>query len=105
MRAISEKGVAFPKGFTVNPKLGKLLSGRVKAVETKGMLEWASAEMLAFGSLLWEETLVRLSGQDVRRGTFSHRHAVAFDYNTAHPFKLLLNTLDPRIRPRSMPRR
>jgi 2-oxoglutarate dehydrogenase E1 component len=86
LRTITEKGVEFPKGFTVNPKLAKLLSGRVKTVEAKGTLDWASAEMLAFGSLLWEETPVRLSGQDSRRGTFSQRHAVLFDMKTAARF-------------------
>jgi len=86
LRAITEKGAAVPNGFTVNPKLAKLLSGRVKTVETKGVLDWASAETLAIGSLLWEETPVRLSGQDSRRGTFSQRHAVLFDMRTGERF-------------------
>ena len=86
LKAITEKGAEFPEGFTVNPKLAKLLSTRVKTVETKGALDWASAEMLAFGSLLWEETPVRLSGQDSRRGTFSQRHSVLFDMKTGERF-------------------
>ena len=49
-------------------------------METKGTLDWAFAEMLAFGSLIGENTPVRLSGQDSRRGTFSQRHAVLVDH-------------------------
>jgi 2-oxoglutarate dehydrogenase E1 component len=83
LRTIAEKAVAVPHGFTINPKLARLLAGRVQAVEEKGALDWATAEMLAIGSLLWEETPVRLSGQDSRRGTFSQRHAVLVDMKTA----------------------
>ena len=52
----------------------------------KGALDWATAEMLAFGSLLWEETPVRLSGQDSRRGTFSQRHSVLVDTKTGERY-------------------
>ena len=48
----------------------------------KKELDWASAELLAYGSYLMEGKIVRLSGQDVERGTFSHRHAVLTDANT-----------------------
>jgi 2-oxoglutarate dehydrogenase E1 component len=82
LRQIMEKQVQFPAGFTVNPKLARLLEGRVKTMEAKGALDWSFAEMLAVGSLLWEDTPVRLSGQDSRRGTFSQRHAVLVDMKT-----------------------
>jgi 2-oxoglutarate dehydrogenase E1 component len=82
LRRIAEAATRGPEGFAVNPKLARLLAGRQKAVAEKGMLDWGTAEMLAIGSLLWEETPVRLSGQDSRRGTFSHRHAVLVDTNT-----------------------
>jgi 2-oxoglutarate dehydrogenase E1 component len=82
LRQIAEASVRVPDGFTVNPKLARLLAARVKVVAEKGALDWASAEMLAFGSLLWEDTPVRLSGQDSRRGTFSQRHSVLVDMKT-----------------------
>ncbi len=80
--AIARSQVQVPEGFSLNPKLARLLAGRVKAVESRGALDWSTAEVLAIGSLLWEETPVRLSGQDSRRGTFSQRHAVPVDMKT-----------------------
>lgn len=73
-----------PEGFNVNPKLVKLLSDRAGLPKTKGStaMSYADAESLAFGTLLLEGTAVRLSGQDCRRGTFSHRHAVLRDLKT-----------------------
>ncbi len=59
--------------------------------EGKRPLDWGSAEALAFGTLLTEGRPLRISGQDVRRGTFSHRHAVLYDYNDGHTFKPLKN--------------
>ena len=79
LRQVAESSVRVPEGFNVNPKLSRLLGARVKAVTEKGSLDWASAEMLAFGTLLVEGTPVRLSGQDSRRGTFSQRHSVMVD--------------------------
>ncbi len=81
LRQIAEASARAPEGFAVNPKLARLLAVRQKAVAEKGALDWGTAEMLAIGSLLWEETPVRLSGQDSRRGTFSHRHSVLVDTN------------------------
>ncbi len=82
LREIAERATTPPPGVTVNPKLLRLLSVRQKSVTEKGGLDWGTAEMLAFGSLLWEGTPVRLSGQDSRRGTFSQRHSVLVDANT-----------------------
>ena len=77
----------YPKGFTVHPKLKKLvLDKRVEMLSTGRNIDWGCAEMLAFGSLLLEGTNVRLTGQDVERGTFSHRHAVLFDNVTNDPY-------------------
>jgi 2-oxoglutarate dehydrogenase E1 component len=78
LRAIGDKVAALPQGFRLNPKMERILAARQKAM-TEGPADWASAEALAFGSLLLEETPVRLSGQDSRRGTFSQRHAVLVD--------------------------
>ena len=73
-----------PEGFNVNPKLTKLLTDRAALPKSKGTtgVSYADAESLAFGTLLLEGTAVRLSGQDCRRGTFSHRHAVLRDFQT-----------------------
>ncbi len=72
-----------PEGFELNPTLKKrFLPRRVDALEKGGPFDWAFAESLAFGALLMEGSPVRLSGQDCRRGTFSQRHAVFYDYNT-----------------------
>ncbi|MBA2610018.1 MAG: multifunctional oxoglutarate decarboxylase/oxoglutarate dehydrogenase thiamine pyrophosphate-binding subunit/dihydrolipoyllysine-residue succinyltransferase subunit, partial [Actinobacteria bacterium] len=71
----------FPSNFTVHPKLQRQLEARAK-VYADGQVDWALGEALAFGSLLAEGTDVRVAGQDTRRGTFSHRHAVLVDYHT-----------------------
>jgi 2-oxoglutarate dehydrogenase E1 component len=51
-------------------------------------LDWATGEALAFGTLMTEGTRVRLSGQDVKRGTFSQRHAITWDQNTNEELNL-----------------
>jgi 2-oxoglutarate dehydrogenase E1 component len=79
-----------PEGFNLNPKLKGLLDARGKLLETRA-ISYADAESLAYGSLLLEGTPVRLSGQDVRRGTFSHRHAVLRDVQTGEPYTPLNN--------------
>lgn len=72
-----------PREFHLNPTLEKrFIPRRVEALSTGGPIDWAFAESLAFGSLLQEGTPVRLSGQDCRRGTFSQRHVVFYDYET-----------------------
>ncbi len=67
-----------PEGFTPHPKLAQLMDKRAAMVHDGG-IDWAMAELLAFGSLLREGVPVRLSGQDSRRGTFVQRHAVLID--------------------------
>lgn len=81
-----------PDGFELNPTLQKrFLPRRVEALEKGGPFDWAFAESLAFGALLMEGSPVRLSGQDCRRGTFSQRHAVFYDYNTRERYIPLQN--------------
>ncbi len=74
-----------PEGFHVNPKLRKLLEERANLADAE-LLSYADAEQLAYGTLLAEGHPVRLSGQDCRRGTFSHRHAVIRDFETGTPY-------------------
>lgn len=71
-----------PEGFKPLKQIEKLLKDRSSAFFEDKKLGWAEAELLAYGSLLLEKTPVRMSGQDVKRGTFSHRHAYFFDANT-----------------------
>ncbi len=78
-----------PEGFAVHPKIQSLYQKRLDAVEKGQGIDWANAEVLAFASLLCEGTAVRLSGQDVRRGTFSQRHASVVDMQTGARYEPL----------------
>ncbi|HET9596679.1 MAG TPA: 2-oxoglutarate dehydrogenase E1 component, partial [Anaeromyxobacteraceae bacterium] len=80
---------AVPQGFNVHPKVAKLLEGRAEMASGARPVDWGMGEALAYGTLAWEGVRVRLSGQDVRRGTFSHRHAVLFDAHTGQPYSPL----------------
>lgn len=81
-----------PDGFQLHPTLAKrFVPRRVEALANGGPFDWAFAEALAFGSLLIEGFPVRLSGQDCRRGTFSHRHAVLYDYENRDRYVPLQN--------------
>jgi len=75
-----------PEGFKPLKQIEKLLKDRQTAFFEEKRLGWAEAELLAYGSLLAEGTPVRMTGQDVKRGTFSHRHAYFFDANTNAPY-------------------
>jgi 2-oxoglutarate dehydrogenase E1 component len=82
-----------PEGFNVHPKLARLMKGRRDAVEQDKPLDWGLGELLAYGTLLLEGQAVRLTGQDVERGTFSHRHSVVFDQETGAGHEVL-NAID-----------
>ena len=86
---------SLPDGFSLHPTLAKrFLPRRIQALRDDGPFDWAFAESLAFGALLLEGTPVRLSGQDSRRGTFSQRHAVFYDYETRDRY-IPLENLSP----------
>lgn len=78
-----------PEGFKPLKQIEKLLKDRQKMFFEDKEFNWASAELLAYGSLLLEGKPVRISGQDVKRGTFSHRHAVLHDAVTSQPYSSL----------------
>jgi len=78
MDAIADAYANLPSGFTPHPRLAPQLARRVDAIR-HGPIDWASAELLAFGSLLMEGHPVRLVGQDTRRGTFSQRFGAVID--------------------------
>ncbi len=84
----------YPEGFTVHPKLGRQFVARAKQYGETGMVDWATAEAFAFGSLLLEGNPVRLAGEDCRRGTFSHRHAALVDYENEQIFIPLQHLVD-----------
>lgn len=80
-----------PEGFTPHPKLVAMLKKREESVQTGIGIDWGTAEMLAYASILTEGHSVRLSGQDSRRGTFNHRHAVLYNRNDGTAYSLLDN--------------
>jgi 2-oxoglutarate dehydrogenase E1 component len=82
LAALNEQLITWPATFTVHPKLRKQLERRRTALTEPGAIEWAHAEQLAYASLLVEGTPIRLTGQDVERGTFSQRHLVLHDVKT-----------------------
>ena len=82
LRDIGKKITAVPDGFNLHKTIQRFLDHRAKAIEAGEGIDWATAEALAFGSLLKEDHPVRLSGQDSERGTFSQRHSVLFDQQT-----------------------
>jgi len=81
IKRIADAHVSLPDGFTVHPRLKRLLDRRV-AMASSGGIDWSFAEILAFGSALLDGVPVRLAGQDSRRGTFVQRHAVLIDRRT-----------------------
>ncbi|MGV0721964.1 multifunctional oxoglutarate decarboxylase/oxoglutarate dehydrogenase thiamine pyrophosphate-binding subunit/dihydrolipoyllysine-residue succinyltransferase subunit [Mycolicibacterium elephantis] len=92
---IGDAHLALPEGFTVHPRVKPVLEKR-REMAYEGKVDWAFAELLAFGSFLAEGKLIRLSGQDTRRGTFSQRHSVIIDRKTGEEFTpLQLLTVDP----------
>ncbi len=80
--------MTIPESFTPNRKINRLLKSKQKLLD-KGVLDWAMAELMAYGSILLEGKDVRMSGQDVKRGTFSHRHAVLNDAKTYQEYNRL----------------
>ncbi len=82
LRQIGESMTTVPEHMTLNSKLSRIIDTRAKRISEGEGLDWATAEHLAFGSLLLEGDPVRLSGQDSCRGTFSQRHAVLVDQAT-----------------------
>ncbi len=92
--AVASALTTVPEGFSLNRKVARRLPAHREIVENMGEVDWALAELLAFGTLLYEGTPVRLSGQDSMRGTFSHRHAAWFDNKTQEIY-IALNNIKP----------
>ncbi|XP_045483343.1 probable 2-oxoglutarate dehydrogenase E1 component DHKTD1, mitochondrial isoform X2 [Harmonia axyridis] len=80
---VGRKSVQYPDSFNIHPTLLKsYVKNRLSKISEGVDIDWATAETLAFGSLLYEGYNVRISGQDVGRGTFSHRHVMLVDQET-----------------------
>ncbi len=96
--AVARKLNSFPEGFSVHPRLLRILERRLRSVEKDQGIEWANAEALAFASLLVEGAPVRLSGQDSSRGAFSQRHTILYDVNTEEHYIPLNNLASSQAR-------
>jgi len=84
----------YPEGFVPIKKVQKYLEERRKVMNENKSVDWAAAELMAYASILMEGNNVRLSGEDVKRGTFTHRHAVITDENTDAEFNRLSKLSD-----------
>jgi 2-oxoglutarate dehydrogenase E1 component len=100
LRDVGLKMTQIPANFAAHKQLQKIFAAREESIRTGEGIDWATAEALAFGTLLREGNHVRLSGQDVQRGTFSHRHAVLLDQKTGAsytPLNSLCKTTSPTL--------
>lgn len=95
LKEIGRKLTEVPADFEVHRTIARFLENRRKAIEGGEGIDWATAESLAFGSILLEGNPIRLSGQDSERGTFSQRHTVLYDQRDENRY-IPLNNLGPR---------
>jgi 2-oxoglutarate dehydrogenase E1 component len=93
LKSIGQSLTRVPEGFNVHKTVKRFLDNRLSAIESGEGIDWATAEALAFGSLVTEGHPVRLSGQDVERGTFSQRHSVLNDQQVDNKTYTPLNNL------------
>jgi len=84
LKKVADGVTTYPKDFTPNKKVDKVLQQRAEMLRGKEKLNWGAAEAAAYGTLLQEGFSIRLSGQDVQRGTFSHRHVGVVDNANGH---------------------
>jgi 2-oxoglutarate dehydrogenase E1 component len=100
---INTAAIATPAGFTVHPKLARVMARREEGFGPAFRVDWAHAEALAFGSLLREGIPIRLTGQDTQRGTFSHRHIVFHDVKTGEEHRPLADFGNARFEVHNSP--
>ncbi|KAF9061727.1 dehydrogenase E1 and transketolase domain-containing protein 1 [Rhodocollybia butyracea] len=94
LERVGKASVQVPEGFEIHPKLQRHVKGRLNSVESGSGVDWATAEAMAFGTLLLQGNDVRISGQDVGRGTFSQRHAMLVDQKDERTVVPLNDILD-----------
>ena len=97
LHRIADTAVSFPEGFTPHPRVKSVLERRVE-MSREGGIDWAFGELIALGSIAMEGRLVRLSGQDTRRGTFVQRHSVLIDHKTGAEFLPLQHLSEDQAR-------
>jgi 2-oxoglutarate dehydrogenase E1 component len=95
LRDLGLRMTDLPTSLNVHPRLKRVIQQRRKSIEEGSGIDWATAEHLAFASLLVEGFPVRLSGEDVGRGTFSQRHAIVYDQTTEEKY-IPLQHLKPK---------
>src|SRR5690606_30695747 len=85
---ICDKTTFDPEKIEIHPRIKSQVLDKRRAMvfDKDGHVDFGQAEILAYGSLLLEDTPLRLSGQDCGRGTFAHRHAVLYDINDGRPY-------------------
>lgn len=93
LKEINDSLLELPEGFNLNSKLKRGMNRRAKSFDSldEKTIDWATAEDLAYATILADGIPIRLTGQDVQRGTFSHRHAVLHDSKTWEPYYPLQN--------------
>lgn len=91
LKKLGQKLTEVPNDFKINSKIARQLEAKAEMISSGEGIDWATGEALAFATLLDEGYGVRMTGQDVKRGTFSHRHAVLFDQETQNEFIPLNN--------------
>ena len=94
LKELGEKITTLPDDWAFHPIVKKIYEARRNSIKDGKGIDWGTAEALAFASLIQEGYHVRVSGQDVERGTFSHRHAVVFDQNKDNRYTPI-NTIIP----------
>jgi len=95
LKALAQQIYSYPEGFAIHPKLIKLFEQKLKSVVEEEVIDWSTAEALAFASLIKEGINVRLSGQDAMRGTFSQRHSVIHSQTDSRSNYVPLNSISP----------
>lgn len=94
LRFVGKKSVTYPEDFSIHPTVVRgHVNKRVEKLNQGSAIDWATAESMAFGSMLMQGFNIRISGQDVGRGTFSQRHAMFVDQKTQRTF-VPLNNID-----------
>ena len=86
LKALARKLTEFPKNFSLQRQVNKVITDRAAMADGKQPIDWGFAESLAYATILTSGNSVRITGQDVGRGTFSHRHAVLHDQNTGDAY-------------------
>jgi 2-oxoglutarate dehydrogenase E1 component len=98
LRRIGIQAGTVPENFKLHRQMEKIFQARREMAQLGESIDWGTAEAMAFGSLLLEGNHVRITGQDVQRGTFSHRHAVVKDQSTEEeytPLNFIAEVMDP----------